>query len=244
MDVFKLKNLITLLFFVLSLNDAHSQARVVFVKGESHITRGQKTIKINTDTDLKNEDLVVTGKDGLVIVKSKASTYKISRNSELQIDLNTKEIINSNINYGSVVVDFISDRLYKSRGETLQITSKSAAFGVRGTKFFSYVDREHQHSVLSVEHGSVSFKGTNSALETIVKNNKSSITNIKNKQLEAKNFGFENEINWNLSARKGALVQSDELFSALDKTWSKYKNENEKSWDKRSDEMESLWKKQ
>jgi hypothetical protein len=190
---------------------------------------------------LMHGDIVVTGKSGLVVIKSLASTYKVSRKSELKLDLKTKEIINSKINYGSVVVEFLKHKLKKSKGKRLMVKSKTAVFGVRGTKFFSYVDPENENSILSVEHGAVSFKGKKSEDETLVKMNSSSMTNKKMKSIKQRKFGFEDKINWNVEDTGRSLKHKKGLFIALSETWNKYKNENAKTWKKNTDEMENLW---
>lgn len=229
------------LFFALCMSNAFGSAKVIFSKGDSSLLRNEKTLKLVKDMKVFNNDIIVTGESGLVIVKSKASTYKISKNSHLKLDLSVKEIINSNIIYGSVVVEFMKKNLEASKGKTLNINTRSASFGVRGTKFFTYVDPKNKNSVLSVEHGKVAFKGSNSKEERLVRKNKSSMTNINNKDLKPRTFGFEKKINWNLSDKKGTLKHKKGLFLALSKTWNKYKDENTKKWKKNSDNMDNLW---
>ena len=229
------------LILILCSFNTFGSAKIMFLKGESNLLRKDKTLKLSKGMKVFNGDTIVTGESGLVIVKSKASTYKISKNSHLKLDLRVKEIINSNIIYGSVVVEFMKENLDVSKGKTLKIKTRSASFGVRGTKFFTYVDSKNKNSVLSVEHGKVAFKGANSKKERLVRKNKSSMTNKNDKDLKPRKFGFEKQINWNLSEKKGSLKHKKGLFLALSKTWNKYKDENTKKWKKNTDNMNNLW---
>lgn len=234
------KRILCLVFF-LYISNAFGSAKIMFSKGDSNLLRNEETLKVTKGMKVFNGDVIVTGESGLVIIKSKASTYKVSKNSHLKLDLRVKEIINSNIIYGSVVVEFMKKNLKKSKGKTLKITTRSASFGVRGTKFFTYVDAKNKNSVLSVEHGKVAFQGTRSKKERLVGKNKSSMTNVNNKDLKQRKFGFEKNINWNLSDEKGSLKHKKGLFIALSKTWNKYKNEKAIKWKKNTDDMNNLW---
>lgn len=241
MDVFGLKKIVAALLLTLSFDVVFAKTEIVFTKGNSQLKRANNTMPLSKNMVLKHDDTVVTGDRGLVVLKSKASTYKVSRNSRLVLDLNTKEIVNSNLDYGSVVVEFLKDNLSESKGQPLNIKTVSSSFGVRGTKFFSYVDRRNKNSVLSVERGEVAFKGVKATNETLVGGRKSSMTNVKSEQITPRSFGFENEINWNLSSRGGPLSHSDKLFSSLDEAWQEYKNEKAQAWKKRNEDMDSVW---
>ena len=236
-----MKLITSFLLLLCSLSAAHAKTKGIFNKGETKLIRSKEKLVLKKGFALLHGDKIITGDTGLVVIKSQASTYKISKNSYLVLDLKTEEIINSNINYGSAVIEFAKRKLRKSTGKTLTVKTRTAAFGVRGTKFFSYVDKKNKNSILSVEHGKVAFKGSGSKKETLVKKNKSSMTNLKKKQLEAKQFGFENKINWNLSASSGKLSQSKKLFSELEKTWKRHKHDQAKKWNKRKDDMKSRW---
>ncbi len=229
------------LLLLCSLSAAYGTTKVIYNKGDTKLIRSKETLLLKKGLTLLHGDKIMTGDSGLVIIKSRASTYKISKNSYLILDLKTEEIINSNINYGSAVIEFARRKLVKSVGKTLTVKTRTAAFGVRGTKFFSYVDKKNKNSILSVEHGKVAFKGSASKKETLVKKNKSSMTNIKKKHLESKRFGFENKINWNLSSSKGKLSQNKKLFSELEKTWKRHKHDQAKKWNKQKNDMKSRW---
>lgn len=238
-----MKKLVAAFLLASLFSVVYSKTRVVFSKGNSKLKRADKTMSLRANMTLKHEDIVITGEEGLVVLKSKASTYKVSKNSRLVLDLKTKEIVNSNLEHGSTVVEFLKEKLSESKGESLNIKAASASFGVRGTKFFSYVDRRNKNSVLSVEHGEVAFQGAKSERETLVDGHESSMTNVMNQQIKPRRFGFENEINWGLSKKDGRLSHSDKLFGSLDKAWQRYKNEKAEKWKKRSDDMDSVWEK-
>lgn len=234
------KIIVLFIFSVFTLN-AFCHPKIIFSKGKSKLLRADNILNVSRGMLVIDNDIIVTGPKGLVIVKSKASTYKVSKNSRLELDLSTKEIINSDINYGSVVVEFLKEKLNDSKGKTLQIKSKTAILGVRGTKFFAHVDPQNENSILSVDHGSVAFRGRNSKKERLVKRKSSSMTNKNSTSLRQRKFGFESKINWNVSESKGTLNHKKGLYLALSKTWNKYKDENAKKWGKRADEMKNLW---
>ena len=217
-------------------------ARILHVRGDVSVMRGKDNSKFKPTqkTLLKTGDFIITGDKSFAIVRSKASVYKISSNSKVKLLLETPEIINSDVRFGSIVVEFFKNKLSKSIGKQLTVKSKTSVSGVRGTTFFTYVDKKTNSSTLSVMKGAVDFRGSNSKENILVGKGSSSMTNKKLRALKSRELGFESKINWNVTG-KGNMNHQDGLYSAIEKTWEKHKYEQVKKWNKRSEEMENLW---
>jgi hypothetical protein len=103
------------------MSSAIGAAKVIFSKGKSELLRSGRTLSIKNWMKVLNGDTVITSKNGLVVIKSKACIYKVSKNSNLILDSIVKEIINSSLIHGSIVVEFMKKKLKNSEGKTLRI---------------------------------------------------------------------------------------------------------------------------
>lgn len=237
--------LFCLLFsFFLNATDDVALTKVALVKGVAKIRRGKETLEVKQGMVVNNGDIISTERRSLVVINSKASTYKIAPNSELRIDLSDKDVMSADMKVGTVVINFAREKISQTSFGKMKIKTPTASLGVRGTRFFAHVGDKNKNSVLSVESGSVAFEQGGDAEHTlIVEKNSSSMTNVKGEVIEARQLGFEDKINWKVEVEEkdGSLEHDPALMSALEKVWDMYKKENAANWKKRSEDMEDRW---
>lgn len=222
---------------------ALSPPKVVYRKGGVVLLRNHVETQVNKGLILETGDLIKTSENSLVIIKSSASTLKISSNSVMKLNFDNPEVINSDILIGTAVIRFLNKKLRPSTKEMMTVKTPTASLGVRGTRFFTFVGKKKNNVILSVDNGIVAFAGTNTNNEVLVRKNSSSMVNMKSNILKSRKFGFEKLINWSVDDRSEDLKHDGSLSSSLEKTWVKYKNENAKIWKKHTKENENLWEK-
>lgn len=214
--------------------------KIIFLKGTPYVLKGKKLSVITKKTILKDKDIIKTGARDLLIIKSKASTYKISPNSFIKLDLREPAVINSQLAWGTVVVHFARKKVEKNKVLALRIKTKTASMAVRGTTLFTNVEKNGD-TTTSVEHGHVDARPLNSTKETQVRDGKSVMISNETKLAHAKPQGFEHYINWSLDPSAKNLNHPDALFSSIRKQWEDYKKENQKTWDDYTNSMKHRW---
>ncbi len=217
-----------------------------FIKGKPQLLRGKEISIITKNTRFQHNDIIKTRKNELLIMKSQASTYKITPHSFVKLDLSVSEIIQSEVAWGSVVVHFAKDLLSESNNESskkeiveLKIKTKSASLGVRGTTLFTYVEKSGE-TTTSVEHGHVNLAQKEQSID--IRDGQSLMVSgvVKNKKAES--LGFEKHINWSLDEKGGKLDHPAQLFESIQKKWDDYKQENQKTWESYKDGMNKKWR--
>jgi hypothetical protein len=188
----------------------------------------------------------------LAIIKTSASTVKISEHSTYILDLREPEILSGTLSKGALVVQFLKSKLMKklkkeesgtlSSSKILKIKTRSAAIAVRGTKFFTYSGIK-TGSILTVESGTVDFKGKRQDKVIAINKNTSSMTNEEKMALKPRKFGFEKGINWSFgsSTEEENLSHDPKLYSQLEKVWENYKKEQVEQWNEQKKDMNNKW---
>ncbi len=185
-------------------------------------------------------DIIKTEKEQMLILKSDASTYKISQNSFIKLDLSESDIIQSEIAWGTSVINFTRDAIKNKKIEALKIKTKSASLAVRGTTLFAHVEKNGELTT-SVNHGHVeSSQEGNEIID--IRDGQSIMLSAKKGGESATALGFEKHINWNLDSNSEDLSHPEALFSSIRQKWEDYKKENEMKWDAYKRDMDNKWK--
>lgn len=220
-----------------------SLVKILLVKGAPQVVRGQSVFTLDKSTSLINGDIIRTEEKELVILKTPASTYKISEKTFLKLDLKEPQIIQSHLAWGSVVVQFSKNMLKgnaKEGEKKLNIKTKAVSIGVRGTTLFANAIK-NGGTTTSVEHGNVEL-GESKKKAVPVTDGQSVMASGSNALKEAKPLGFEKHINWKLSGKSSELEHPAALFKSIQKKWDNYKKENKKTWDSFKGDMNKGWK--
>lgn len=235
------KGLTLLILILLSFSTfAEEKGNLVYFKGTVHLRKkGQKNYKeVEKGMTINSGDVVKTGSDGLAIVKSPELTIKVMKSTKLKVYFKKNDKTSAWITKGGAVFNLMKSKLKKPH-ERLQVRTRSASIGVRGTVFMAYSGQE-KNSILSVQSGKVSFQGYSSERALLVGANSSTLTNQNKENLRPRNFGLVKRINWNFDTKKN-LKQSDEFYSYAENLWKAYKKEQEVQWKNYKKEQEEVW---
>lgn len=232
-------------FIVLSFSSqifaAPSEGKCIFVKGNAFFERSGVKGILTKDATVKEDDLVIIEPSSMAIIKFKYQTIKIEESTKIKIAELDDEFTKISLENGALVINQLKKKLRESLIEKgpLEIITKTASIGIRGTTFFAYQGIQNQ-TVLSVQEGKVEFVAKNSKGKVLVDDGNSSMSNEENKNLRPRVFGFEKEINYNLDPKKD-ITSGAGLKSAIETTWTKYKSEQEFLWQDKKKNEESQW---
>ena len=218
-----------------------TEGTCIFVKGEATIIRGTEKIKVIKNGLVYENDLIKVAPKSLVLIKFKYQTIKLIETSTIKVAQLEKEYMKISLDSGGMIINQLKKKLRENSQERapLEIKTASASIGVRGTTFFAFQGKNGE-TVLSVKEGTVGFQSLNSVNEVSVTDDSSSMSNADFKNLKPRKFGFEKEINFNFDSTKD-LESSENLISQLEKSWKKYKNEQEFVWLDKKNNEESQW---
>ena len=155
--------------------------KVVYSKGDAYFTREDNRRQIVKGDLLMAKDIIQTEADALVILsfgEDYKSKMKVTQNSEITLepmgelkeDGKTLEKQSLYVKLGNIVIDYANKHKDKKR---LQINSKNASMGIRGTRFFVHVTPD-EDTVVAVHHGVVAVKHLKKN-QTVVLNNKQGV---------------------------------------------------------------------
>jgi hypothetical protein len=237
-----LKITLCLLFSLCVTNAFASVGKLKYYKGDLEIVRNRvKLKKIEKGMIIKTGDLFRTGKKSIAIIKSRNMTTKIISNSLVIIQFPTKKQIDILVNSGGVITNLSAKILGKVNKKTeVNVYTKMAAIGVRGTKFLVYSGTPKE-SILTVDRGKVEFQATNSEKAITIGKNSSTMVNKNGKVIKPRDFGIGKYVNWELDDLTQNLLQPAAFFEHIAKMWNSYKEEQEMLWASHKKETQSLW---
>ena len=137
---------------------ALTNSKIIYMKGEVSVKRGDNTLAASSDMALEDADIVSTGIDSLAIIKIQDhSKIKIDDKSSLKIqfvDTSSSKSTFINTIKGSFLMDF--NKEHKKNSEVF-VKVKNISMGVRGTRFLvgSNEGDDEDHITLAVERGQV-----------------------------------------------------------------------------------------
>lgn len=155
--------------------------KVLYSKGDAFFTREDNRRQIVKGDLLMPNDVIQTEADALVILsfgQDFKSKMKVTQNSEIKleplksVDENGQQMKEQSIyiQLGNIVIDYVNKEKKKNR---LEIKTKSASMGIRGTRFFVHVTPEDD-TVVAVHHGVVAVKHLKNK-NLVVLNNKQGV---------------------------------------------------------------------
>lgn len=142
-------------------------------------------IKINSNSILKLKDF-----------KKILEKYDYSRINKIELEM------------GSVLVDYQN----YSDDVSLEITTKRAAMGVRGTQFIAAMGFSDQGLRVAVNHGLVEMKNILNNESIMVSDQEGAIISAKGKITEPKNHSWNKTIDWNL---ENSSLETPEQFDQI-----------------------------
>lgn len=229
-----------LFLIISSFNSFASMGNCAFTKGAVTLTRNNLAIPLTKGATIEFGDFIQVGNSSITVLTLKNATIKLESNTQLKIEGNINSHDTSlDIDYGTLVIHKVKNYLRNNRKPSFKVQTKYASMGIRGTLFFVYQGTKPQ-TTLSVNNGVVTYKAASSSSEIKVTENLSTMSNINQKNLRPRLFGFEKNINYNLDYNS-ELSSSPELISAIEKSWEDYKKEQEYLWQTKKDDDEKIW---
>jgi hypothetical protein len=232
-----------IIFVFLTSSIVYSQELVgvcLFVKGNAFVKNEKTKLELKKGMKIYPGNSILLDHGSLSIIKFPMQTMKILENTEISVDSLKTDDSKFKLTIGGIIVEQTKQKLKNLNNDSaLKIKTPSASLGVRGTTFFAFAGTKKQ-TVMSVENGSVYFKGKSSDREVPVELNTSIMTNESDKNIRPRSFGFENDINFNLDPVKDVEVKAS-LFSRLEKEWQTYAKEEEYRWEEYKKNDESVW---
>ncbi len=190
---------------------------------------------------VKSGDMIQTKKDSLAIIKSQNITLKVIEDTVLMVEFPENKELDLTIAEGGAVVNYLKGKLHQSLSKGVTVTTKSAALGIRGTKFMVYAKGD-DYSLLDVQRGQVSFKGVASPNNLLIGERETVMTNALKKTIAPSSSTLSATINWETDDITKELAQPASFFKNVAALWEKHKHDEEVKWEKYKSEQINLWK--
>lgn len=184
------------------------QAKVI---GKIRYSKGQVWVdgKIAKKNDqLKNHQTIKTGERALAILSfDGGSTVKLQASTSLKVKYSKIKEIEKTI--FRLIKGSLFTRFHKSSTSNLNIQTKTASLGVRGTEFFtSYGKKGSKDLWMCVNKGKVAVRAKGEKNITLVKEGEGIVVKISNnlaKTSAPKPLPWTKKLNWKLDPKMGDL---------------------------------------
>lgn len=148
--------LIAIVLVVVMMNRGHRVIKVESVEGEVELDRGSAVKEVFEDMNLRSEDIVTTGEDGLLELRADEDKYIVAIENtcfEIVSKGNAKEgRLKIKLKYGTSLIE-IENKL--PEGASFEVETPNAALSVRGTTFEVTYIPETNTTILKVTDGLV-----------------------------------------------------------------------------------------
>lgn len=148
--------LIAIALVVVMMNRGHRVIKVESVEGEVELDRGSAVKEVFEDMNLRSEDMVTTGEDGLLELRADEDKYIVAIENtcfEIVSKGNAKEgRLKIKLKYGTSLIE-IENKL--PEGASFEVETPNAALSVRGTTFEVTYIPETNTTILKVTDGLV-----------------------------------------------------------------------------------------
>lgn len=148
--------LIAIVLVVVMMNRGHRVIKVESVEGEVELDRGSAVKEVFKDMNLRSEDMVTTGEDGLLELRADEDKYIVAIENtcfEIVSKGNAKEgRLKIKLKYGTSLIE-IENKL--PEGASFEVETPNAALSVRGTTFEVTYIPETNTTILKVTDGLV-----------------------------------------------------------------------------------------
>lgn len=148
--------LIAIVLVVVMMNRGHRVIKVESVEGEVELDRDSAVKEVFEDMNLRSEDMVTTGEDGLLELRADEDKYIVAIENtcfEIVSKGNAKEgRLKIKLKYGTSLIE-IENKL--PEGASFEVETPNAALSVRGTTFEVTYIPETNTTILKVTDGLV-----------------------------------------------------------------------------------------
>ncbi|HLE09938.1 MAG: hypothetical protein A2504_02975 [Bdellovibrionales bacterium RIFOXYD12_FULL_39_22] len=222
-------------------------AKAIFVKGRVYFlctsNPTDKEQRLKKDMALQDGCSIVVkaSKDnsGLAIIgfgENFSSKMKITEESKVTISRKThgtvgaadyRKIDSMVVGAGNLLINYVNSDKEKNK---LEVKTAKASLGVRGTEFFTYVDKNGNTS-MTVDSGVVSVAGTEASASgesgIMVEKGKGTIVAEDGTVPMAKELAWSKEVNWKVDPQEGELKHSTSLFASIEEQYKEWNKEIE-----------------
>lgn len=208
---------ITCILFSTSAFSMTDMYKVIHAKGDVKMERSQVKRPVLKGDILQAGDTVMTGDNSLVVLAfgdGFASKMKITQYAEMKlmgqvIDTDDRSINKKTFKLmlGNIVVDFVNKDKQKNK---LKVITKTAAMGIRGTKFFVHHTADDE-TMVAVNEGVVLAKHNKDSVGTPLTSKEGMFFNEVGKSKKLTPPSWYKSINWKLKAFNNV----DELFHKI-----------------------------
>lgn len=193
-------NYIFFISLILFSNLSLAAGKFIFIKGDVTIKRSNQIEKISKKNNkILINDIIKVGADSLALIKlNNKVSLKIEENTQLKVEKNESNSEETSVllKAGALFVNFLN----KNKKGTLNVKTRHAVMGVRGTRFFLSYGTNDEDTWMCVRNGLVE-----------VKNNKGQIVKVKDGQgvkiqsqklSDPKSLPWTKKLNWNFNPKK------------------------------------------
>ena len=217
------------LVFFFSFQVFAGSGKAVFIKGEVLIKgSNNKFIRLKKNQDVNLGDMIRTKTKSIAVLALKSgSKLKLNENSAitLRTEKTAKKPESLFLNKGSVFISVLKTHLTKKTKKTkktkikLVLKTRSAAMGVRGTKFFASFGKQANKSKrkdlwMCVNSGLVEVRTTHTKKSILVKAGEGVHVKEGTEVSEPKPLMWTKKLNWGFDSTKGDLTNKVEIEEA------------------------------
>lgn len=210
--------MVCLLALVATGGLAAQEATIEYFDGDVTISGSSGVVDADFGMSLLPGDTVITGPDGLAIVRlNDRSQVKLRENTSLEID-SVAEQAAVTLNSGGVFARVARQAVGASRVIAgFEVRTPSVVAGVRGTEFFVAYGRtieEDPDLWLCVNEGEVAVSIPSTGQETLVAEGEGINILGGNRATDPKAYAWTKDLNWNLDPAAGDVVDTTDLDAA------------------------------
>ncbi|MCP4913401.1 MAG: hypothetical protein GY909_09785 [Oligoflexia bacterium] len=208
---------ITCVLFSVSAMSMTDMYKVIHAKGDVKMERSEVKRPVLKGDILQAGDTLTTGDNSLVVLAfgdGFASKMKITQYASIKLMGEVSDKDDRSINkktfklmLGNIVVDFVNKDKQKNK---LKVVTKTAAMGIRGTKFFVHHTAEDE-TMVAVNEGVVLAKHNKDSVGTPLTSKEGMFFNEVGKSKKLTPPTWYKSINWKLKAFNNV----DELFHKI-----------------------------
>ena len=149
----------------------------------------------------------------------KNSWVKITKEKHGEVKKGEMKIVDTMVlKAGSLLINYNNKNRNKN---SLQVKTKSASLGVRGTEFFTYND-ESDNLSMTVDSGEVNVKSNEGEEAKSVKNGNGTIVAKDGSVPDPKKMDWSEKVNWEVDPKKGELNHNGDLFLEIEQQYKKW----------------------
>lgn len=229
---------ITVLVLILASISIHAaDGKVLLIKGGAQLLRGDNLLIVKKGMQIFYGDTIAVDKKGIALLsmgKKYKTQIKVSGGTQFKIvhTVIKKTAVNVTkylLNQGSLLFDHKS-----GKRETMEVITKNASMGVRGTKFFTF--HHDGNTSIAMDNGLV-VVSTNKTQKNLKQGDNSTafFNGSFDKKPEQK---WSSSINWDVDPLSSSIMHGSNLFMDLKEKYKKFREDYEKTKKNLNDDYE------